>query len=96
MYLYTFDLDFGVISLYFAQEWQRDKMEVGLMSKQRSPDNDGTPKRNKRKGASHACNREALDNPDVVAEQGWKEHDEEYWSYKTVKQYVKMYHIGKY
>ena len=62
----------------------------------RSPHDDGVPKRNKRKEAPHACNWEAFDDPNVVAEQGWKEHGEEYWSYKTMKQYVKMYHIGKY
>ena len=47
----------------------------------RSPYNDGVPKRNKRKGAPHACNWEGFDDPNVVAEQGWKEHGEEYWSY---------------
>jgi hypothetical protein len=61
-----------------------------------SSDNDGATKRNKQKGNPHACNWEALENPEVVAEPGWKENIEEYWTAKTVKQYVKMYHIGKY
>ena len=62
----------------------------------RSLHDDGVPKKNKQKGAPHACNWEALDDPNVVAEDGWKEHGEDYWSYNTIKQYVKMYHIGKY
>lgn len=43
-----------------------------------SSDNDGATKRNKQKGNPHACNWEALDDPEVVAEPGWKEHVEEY------------------
>ena len=69
---------------------------VGNVLQPRSPHNDGVPERNKRKEAPHACKWEAFDDPDVVAEQGWKEHGEDYWSYKTIKQDVKMYHIGKY
>jgi hypothetical protein len=53
------------------------------------------PKRNKRMGAPHEQNYEALEDPNVAAKAGWEEHDEEYWSYKTIKQYVKLYHISK-
>jgi len=50
-----------------------------------SPNNDGATKKNKQKKAPHACNWEAFDDPDVVVEQGWKKHDEEYWLYMTIK-----------
>jgi hypothetical protein len=61
-----------------------------------SPNTDAELRKNKRKGAPHALDYEALDDPDVVADPGWEVHDEEYWSSKTVKQYVKLYHIAKF
>ena len=52
-------------------------------------------KRHKPKGAHHAFNWEALEDPNACAEKGWKNEKEEYWSSKMCKKYVKMYHIDK-
>jgi hypothetical protein len=52
-------------------------------------------KRYKPKGAYHAFDWEALEDPNICAEKGWKNEKEEYWSSKTCKKYVKMCHIDK-
>lgn len=52
-------------------------------------------KRHKPKGAHHAFDWEALEDPNVRAEKGWENEQEEYWSSKTCRKYVKMCHIDK-
>jgi hypothetical protein len=52
-------------------------------------------KRHKPKGAHHAFDWEALEDPNVHAEKGWENEKEEYWSSKMCKKYVKMCHIDK-
>jgi hypothetical protein len=52
-------------------------------------------KKYKPKGAHHAFDWEALEDPNVCAENGWKNKKEEYWSSKTCKKYVKMFDIDK-
>jgi hypothetical protein len=63
--------------------------------KQGSPVTGDSTKRHKPKGAHHAFDWEALEDPNVCAEKGWKNEKEEYWSSKTCKKYVKMCHIDK-
>jgi RING-H2 zinc finger domain len=55
----------------------------------------GSKKRNKQKGASHALHWEILDNEDIKADEGWEAETEEFWTFKTCKKYVKMYHVDK-
>ena len=57
--------------------------------------NEGSKKRFKQKGASHALQWEILDNENVKAEDAWEAETEEFWTSKTCKKYVKMYHIDK-
>ena len=53
-------------------------------------------KRHKPKGVHHASDWEALEDPNVRAEKGWEnEEEEEYLSSKTYKKYMKMCHIDK-
>jgi len=52
-------------------------------------------KKPKRKGKPHPLNWEVLDNPDIKAEQGWEDEEQEYWTSQDCKKFVKMYHIGK-
>jgi len=55
----------------------------------------GSKTRNKQKGAAHALHWEILDNQEIKAEDGWESEVDDYWTFKTCKKYVKMYHIGK-
>ena len=52
-------------------------------------------KRYKPKDAHHAFDWKALEDPNVRAKKGWENEEEEYWSSKTCKKYVKMCHIDK-
>jgi hypothetical protein len=52
-------------------------------------------KRYKPKGAHHAFDWEALEDPNMRVEKDWKNEKEECWSSKTYKKYVKMCHIDK-
>jgi hypothetical protein len=47
-------------------------------------------KRYKPKGAHHAFDWEALEDPNMRVEKDWKNEKEECWSSKTYKKYVKM------
>jgi hypothetical protein len=58
-------------------------------------ENAGSKKKVKQKGASHALRWDILDNDIIKAEQGWEAELQEFWTSKTCKIYVKMYHIGK-
>ena len=49
----------------------------------------------KQKGAFHALHWEILDNEDMKADEGWEAKTKEFWTSKTCKKYVKMYHIDK-
>ena len=49
----------------------------------------------KQKGNAHAVRWEILDNEDIKGEEGWEVEMEEYWTSKTSKKYVKMYHVDK-
>jgi hypothetical protein len=62
---------------------------------QGSPVARDSTKRHKPKGAHHAFDWEALEDPNLRAEKGWENEKEEYWSSKTCKKYVKMCHIDK-
>jgi hypothetical protein len=55
-----------------------------------SPVTGDSTKRYKPKGAHHAFDWEALEDPNVRAENGWKNEKEEYWSSKTCKKYVTL------
>ena len=52
-------------------------------------------KRHKPEGAYHAFDWEALEDPNVHIEKGWKNEQEEYWSSKMCRKYMKMCHIDK-
>jgi hypothetical protein len=66
-----------------------------VTGEQGSPAAGDSTKRRKPKGAHHAFHWEALEDPNVRAENGWKDEKEEYWSSKMCKKYVKMCHIDK-
>ena len=55
----------------------------------------GSKKRLKQKGNADAVRWDILDNKDIKAEKGWEVEMEEYWTSKTSKKYVKMYHVDK-
>ena len=55
----------------------------------------GSKKRLKQKGIAHALRWDILDNEDIEGEEGWEVEMEEYWTSKTSKKYVKMYHVDK-
>jgi hypothetical protein len=46
-------------------------------------------------GTRHALNVEMMENRAVLAEEGWERVVLQYWTCKTTKKYVKMYHIDK-
>ena len=54
---------------------------------------DDHKKRFKSKGNPHGLHYEILNDPNIIAESGWEDEDEEFWSYKLCKKYVKMYHF---
>ena len=57
---------------------------------------EGATKRGvKTKGVPHNFCWEILDNPNIKAEKNWETEDAEYWTFKTCRQYIKMYHIDK-
>ena len=49
----------------------------------------------KQKDVSHALRWDILDSENIKAEEGWEVEVEEWWTSKTCKKYVKMYHIDK-
>ena len=55
----------------------------------------GFKKRLKQKGNAHVVRWDILDNEDIKGEEGWEVEMEEYWTSKTSKKYVKMYHVDK-
>ena len=55
----------------------------------------GLKKRMKQKGVAHDLHWEILDNASIQAEEGWDAETHDYWTSKTCKKYVKMYHIDK-
>ena len=65
-----------------------------VTGEQGSPVAGDSVKRYKPKGAHHAFDWEALEDPNVHVEKGWENKKEEYWSSKTCK-YVEMCHIDK-
>ena len=76
------------------------KFNLSIMTDQSVPTNDGMTsggekkKVTKTKGVPHGLHYEILDDPNIKAESGWEE-EVEYWTFKTCKKYVKMYHIDK-
>jgi hypothetical protein len=74
-----------------AAETQHDV----ITGEQGSPVAGDSTKRHKPKGAHHAFDWEALEDPNMRAEKDWENEKEEYWSSKTCKKYMKMCHIDK-
>jgi hypothetical protein len=66
-----------------------------VTGEQGSPVAGDSTKRRKPKGAHHAFDWEALEDPNMRAEKGWEDEKDEYWSSKMCKKYVKMCHIDK-
>jgi hypothetical protein len=66
-----------------------------VTGEQGSPVAGDSPKRHKPKGAHHAFDWEALEDPNVRAEKSWENEKEEYWSSKMYKKYMKVCHIDK-
>ena len=71
------------------------------MTDQGVPTNDGMTSRGekkkgtKAKGVPHGLHYEILDDLNIKAERSREEEEVEYWTFKTCKKYVKMYHIDK-
>ena len=55
----------------------------------------GSNKKSKPRGLGHELRLDVLMNSNIKAEHGWEEVSTPYWSFRTCKRYVKMYHIGK-
>ena len=78
------------VTMATMSEETRTESKVPIDSETR-----GLKKRVKQIGATHALQWEILDNKDIKAEEGWEAQLQEFWTSKTCKNFVKMYHISK-
>jgi hypothetical protein len=68
---------------------------LGLVQREVTTTLGGNGPNGRTSGTQHALNVEMTENKAVLAEKGWKRTGLQYWTYKTAKKYVKMYHIDK-